>query len=390
MPGVLGPVKERRPYLWCLKSSILTDEIEDWYETKIFQKEKEPLLKIKYYAILSVALSVLVCPASATSLNDLFDKSKPFSRTQDNSPLCLYWQDQRFKVRDVKTKKDLGSVETDLDSKRQLVEIRLVTLQDPSHAPEVFKTLSGIFKASKAKLPPQICHLGYLCLKDDTKLLDAALADGFQETFLYSVNPSYKYLLKEIPFKNEEVHPTPLFSLETNHKATSATSLEKSLFPKASQPLVVNKKYCSKTGPALYLTYSESIDIEKAVKISMIAKGFRLFKRTGDHEIGFLAFNYVPEEKTVRLGALWIEVPARKQTYGFQAVNSFVALCMAKKDLFPLAEHVSFLTTQDNQAMIALGKKAGFLQKVASNQPASTSGFAGFEFFLHKLFNDLE
>lgn len=347
-------------------------------------------MKTKPYAILFMVLSVHVCPAGATPLNEIFDQSKPFSRIQDNSPLCLHWQDQRFKVRDVKTKEDLGSVETALDSKRQLVEIRSVTLQDYAHAPEVFKTLSGIFKASKAELPPQICHLGYLCLKDDTKLLAAAVAAGFQETFLYPVNPSYTFLLKEIPLKNENARSTPLLSLEAKKTDTHAFSLVKPVTSKSSEPFMVHKKYCSKTGPNLYLTYSETINIEKVVEISMIAKGFRLFKMQGNQEIGFLAFNYVPEEKTVRLGALWIEAPSRRRTYGSQAVNSFVALCTAKKDLFPLAEHVSFLTTQDNQAMIALGKNTGFLQKVASNQPAPTSGFTGFEFFLHKIFNDVE
>ena len=352
--------------------------------------KKEFHLKKNYYAAFVLSLAMATCQASASELQDLFAKSKPFRRTQAGSPLYLQWHDQGFTVRDFKSNVKLGFVETALDSKRQLVEIRSVTLQNPSQAPEVFKTLSGIFKASKTKLPPQICHLAYLCLKDDTKLLEAALADGFQETYLYSVNPSYTYLLKEIPLKNEEAHPTPLPSLETSQKSTSATFLQKPLSPQASEPFVVNKKYCSKTGPNLYLTYSETIDIEKAVEISMVEKGFRLFKREGNQEIGFLAFRYLPEEKTLRLGALWIEVSARRQTYGTQAVNSFVAICTAKKELFPVAEHVSFLTTQDNLAMIALGKKTGFLPK---EENACTDGAlspGGFKFLIRAVFKGIE
>lgn len=151
-------------------------------------------------------------PSYGMELEEAFKDSKPFRRNE--SPIYLQWSKgistsseenaSGFQVHSFKTRTKIGFVCTKLDKKREAVDFSPFFIEDTTLAPEVFRTLSGIFKASKNsnKLPPEIKYLCHTCSVDNKETIYAAKEAGFKRKIAI---PNYLQITLEKKLPIQEI-----------------------------------------------------------------------------------------------------------------------------------------------------------------------------------------
>lgn len=316
-------------------------------------------------------------------LEDIFRESKPFRRAQQQSPIYLQWSKgvemqleknpPGFQVHSFATKAKIGFISTQLNKTRKSVDLTSVRIDDSTVGAEVFRTLLGIFKASKSKLPPEITYLCHTCSFDNKETIDSAKEAGFVESQRYS-SSSQIHLEKEIPVQEPALSQESKGKQETSLKTTKPIAPspipDQSALPSSpfidSTASTVGQKHPSKEYSDIYFQYAPDIDVENVMEVPMKGSGFKIFRKQEKDEIGYIVSRYLPKPGEIRICAIWINKNMRSKGYGSQAMRRLLALWTSKKSDYPAAKTFSVCTKKDNKAMIKIAKNIGFVETLQS------------------------
>ncbi|MBA3813901.1 MAG: GNAT family N-acetyltransferase [Alphaproteobacteria bacterium] len=328
----------------------------------------------------------------------MFTEGQQFRRTK--SPIYLQWskgiassseeKPAGFQIHSFKTKAHIGFVSTALNEQKESVEFSSILIEDTTVGAEVFRTLTGVFKASKSKLPLEIKYLCYACSLDNKEIIAAALEASFKRKIAIP-NCFHIHLEKAIPT------PEPILSQSAKSTQVPLSMRSRTIAsgsrgddipqflptPHLSTIFKVGDTFHSKSTSSIYLMYAAEIDIENVMEVPMKEFGFKIFRSHEKDEIGYIVSNYLQKLGDIRIGAIWINKDMRCKGYGSKAMTTLVSLYTSKKIYFPEAKYFSFFTTRNNKAMLEVAQKVDFVNANPLGKQQLMALFSGMFFKKH-------
>ena len=125
-----------------------------------------------------------------------------------------------------------------------------------------------------------------------------------------------------------------LLALSLQYGLTPSNAMELEQPRPISNTLGVFKlesKHQCKRYPGIYFKYTSNIDVENVLKLPGKDFGFKIFRTQEKDEIGYIIPNYILNTGDVRIGSIWINENMRRNGYATKAIQTLIALWVAKK-----------------------------------------------------------